>query len=47
MLYLNRVSEQAITTNYLHEIYLDVKPRWETLHQTVAREIKRLELAGF
>ena len=47
MLYLNRVSERAITTDYLHEIYLGVKPQWEMLRQTVDREIKRLEKTGF
>jgi hypothetical protein len=47
MLYLNRVSERAITTDFLHENYRGVKPRWEMLRQTVAREIKRLEQAGF
>ena len=47
MRYLNRVSERVITTDYLHETYLGVKPRWEILLQTVDREIKRLEKAGF
>lgn len=47
MRYLNRVSERAITTDYLHETYLGVKPRWEILLQTVDWEIKRLEKAGF
>jgi hypothetical protein len=45
--YLNRVSERAITTDFLHETYVGVKPRWEMLRQTVVREIKRLEKAGF
>ncbi|MGA9240178.1 DUF6090 family protein [Robiginitalea sp.] len=47
MRYLNRVSERAITTDYLHETYLGVKPRWEMLRQRVGREIKRLEKDGF
>ena len=47
MRYLNRVSERVITTDYLHETYLGVKPRWEILLQTVDWEIKRLEKAGF
>lgn len=47
MLYLNRVSERAITTDFLHQTYLSVKPRWEMLRQTVDLEIKRLERAGF
>lgn len=47
MLYLNRVTDRAITTDFLHETYLGVKPRWKMLLQTVDREITRLEKEGF
>lgn len=47
MLYLNRVTDRAITTDFLHETYLGVKPRWEMLLQTVDQEIVRLEKDGY
>jgi hypothetical protein len=47
MVYLNRVVDRAVTTDYLHETYLGVRPRWEALLVTVGREVSRLERAGF
>lgn len=41
MRYLNRLMDRAITTDYLNEVYRDMKPFWEELLAQVNREINQ------
>ncbi len=41
MLYLNRVTNRAITIDFLNHTYLRMKPRWEHLLQQVQEELQR------
>lgn len=43
MHFLNLVMDRAITTDFLHETYLEMKPRWKTALKTTEREIQRLQ----
>ena len=41
MLYLNRVTNRAITIDYLNHTYLEMKPRWKHLLQQVKKELQK------
>ena len=43
MRYLNRLMDRAITTDYLNEVYRDMKPFWEELLAQVNREINQAQ----
>lgn len=40
MLYLNQVTNRAITIDYLHHTYLKMQPRWQRLLETVGQELQ-------
>jgi len=40
MLYLNQVTNRAITIDYLHDTYLEIKPRWQRLMEIVLGELQ-------
>ena len=40
MLYLNQVTNRAITIDYLHHTYLKMQPRWQRLLEVVGQELQ-------
>ncbi len=40
MLYLNRVTNRAITIDFLNRTYLEMKPRWQQLLERVQKELQ-------
>jgi hypothetical protein len=43
MRYLNRLTDRAIATDFLNEVYRDMKPFWEELLAQVNREINQTQ----
>ena len=41
MLYLNRVTNRAITIDFLNRTYLEMKPRWQQLLERVQKELQK------